>query len=240
MGLSRPLADVGTLLRYAMGESACSVAGPRPELVGRVVPVSVLDPAECGACPDVVLSVGVPPSLRGTVPEVVLAPPATRALFPGFTLQPLWDGALLAFLAGTAPPGLLKALRAFFPWRRRPRGTCRGRAKVPSPGLTILTWAWSLMPTRTTSTSSASRPPPPPPPSRPPPPRGPDLAPGGGGRRLSPRPGTPPAQGWDLRCCAKPRGDPAARTRRATPLRRAMTSPPPCGSAPLRATLHPP
>ena len=86
-GLSRPLVDAGTLLRYTMGESACSVAGPRPQLVGRGVPVSVLDPAERGACRDVVLSVGAPPSLRGTTPEVVLAPPATsRALFPGFTL----------------------------------------------------------------------------------------------------------------------------------------------------------
>ena len=63
VGLSRPLADAGTLLCYAMGESACAVAGPRPELVGRAVPVSVLDPAERGACPDVVLSVGIPPSL---------------------------------------------------------------------------------------------------------------------------------------------------------------------------------
>ena len=35
VGLSRPLADTGTLLRYAMGESACAVAGPRPELVLR-------------------------------------------------------------------------------------------------------------------------------------------------------------------------------------------------------------
>ena len=74
MGLSYPLADAGTLLRYAMGESACSVVGPRPQLVGRGVPMSVLDSAERGACPDVRLSVGAPPSLRGTITEVVLAP----------------------------------------------------------------------------------------------------------------------------------------------------------------------
>ena len=87
VGLPRPLADAGTLLRYAMGESTCSVAGPRPELVGRAVLVSVLDPADRGACPDVVLNVGALPSLRGAVPEVVRAPPATsRALFPGCTI----------------------------------------------------------------------------------------------------------------------------------------------------------
>ena len=97
VGLSRPLAHVGTLLRYALGQSACSVARPRPGLVGRAVPVSVLDRAEQGACQDVVLSVGAPPSLQGAVPDVVLAPPTTsRALFPGFTHQPLGDGPLLA------------------------------------------------------------------------------------------------------------------------------------------------
>ena len=131
-GLSRPLADAGTLLRYAMGESACLVAGPRPGLVGRAVPVSVLDQAECGACPNVVLSVGAPPSLQGTIPGVVLAPPATgRALFPGFTLQPLGDGPLLAFPAGAAPPGLLAALRAFFPVEEAPPGDQPGEGKGP-------------------------------------------------------------------------------------------------------------
>ena len=57
-GLSRPLADAGTLLRYAMDESACAVVGWRPRLVGRAVLVSVLDPAEGGVSPDVVLSMG--------------------------------------------------------------------------------------------------------------------------------------------------------------------------------------
>ena len=123
MGLSCPLADAGTLLRYAMGECACAVAGLHHELVGRAVPMSVLDPAERGACPDVVLSVGTPPPLQGATPEVVLAPPATcRALFPGFTIQPLGDGPLLAFLAGAAPPGLLAALQAFFPVEAAPPG----------------------------------------------------------------------------------------------------------------------
>ena len=84
--------------------------------MGRAVPVSVLDPADRGACPDVVLNVGTLPFLRGAVPEVVLAPPATsRALFPGCTIQPLGEGPLLAFPAGAAPPGLLEALGAFFP-----------------------------------------------------------------------------------------------------------------------------
>ena len=124
VGLSRPLADAGALLRYAMGESACAVARPRPELVGRAVPVSVLDPVERGACLDVVLSVGTPPSLQGTTPEVVLAPPATsRALFPGFTLPPLGDGPLLAFPAGAAPPGLLAG--------GEPVCSARGRAPLP-------------------------------------------------------------------------------------------------------------
>ena len=92
VGLSCPLADAGTLLRYAMGESVCAVAGPRPEVVGRAVLVAVQDPQEHGASPDVVLRVGTPPLAR----EVVLAPPATsRSLFPGFTIQPLGDGPLL-------------------------------------------------------------------------------------------------------------------------------------------------
>ena len=77
---------------------------------------SPVDPAECGACPDVVLHVGARPSVQGAVPEVVLARPATsRALFPGYTLQSLGDGPQLAFPAGAAPPGVLAALGAFFP-----------------------------------------------------------------------------------------------------------------------------
>ena len=41
VGQSRPLADAGNLLRYAMGESTCAVAGLRHEPVGRAVPVVV-------------------------------------------------------------------------------------------------------------------------------------------------------------------------------------------------------
>ena len=37
VGLSHPFADAG-MLCYAMGESVCSVAGPRPELVGAPFP----------------------------------------------------------------------------------------------------------------------------------------------------------------------------------------------------------
>ena len=119
VGLSRPLTNAGTLLRYALGESACSVARPRPELVGCAVPVSVLDPAERGVCPDVVLGVGAPPSLRGAIPEVVLALPATsRALFPGFTLQPLGDG---------------RSLQAFFPMEEAPPGDPPGEGDGPEP-----------------------------------------------------------------------------------------------------------
>ena len=49
VGLSRPFADEGTLLRYAMGESACSVAQPRPELVGRAVPCPCWTPRNLAA-----------------------------------------------------------------------------------------------------------------------------------------------------------------------------------------------
>ena len=129
-----PLADAGTLLRYAMGESACSVAGPRHELVGRTVAVSVWDPAEHGWCPDLVPSFSAPLSLWGTIPEVVLAPPATsRALFPGFTLQPLGDGPPLAFVAGAAPPGLLAALQAFFPVEEAPPRDLPEEGDDPKP-----------------------------------------------------------------------------------------------------------
>ena len=134
VGLFRPFADAGTLLRCAMAESTCFVAGPRPELVGRAVPVPVLDPAERGACPEVVLSVGAPPSLQGAVPEVVLAPPTTiRALFLGFTLQPLGEGPPLAFPAGAAPPGLLAALGAFFPVEEAPPTDQPGEGDDPEP-----------------------------------------------------------------------------------------------------------
>ena len=40
-GLAPPLAAAATLLRYAMGEGADIVAGPCPDLVGRVLPVFV-------------------------------------------------------------------------------------------------------------------------------------------------------------------------------------------------------
>ena len=81
-----------------------------------------------------VLSVGTPPSLRGATPEVLLAPPATsRALFPGFPLQLLKDGPLVAFLAGAAPPGLLAALEAFFPVEAAPPGHLPGEGEGPEP-----------------------------------------------------------------------------------------------------------
>ena len=38
VAVTRPLANAGALLRYAMGESACAIAGTRPELVGCAVP----------------------------------------------------------------------------------------------------------------------------------------------------------------------------------------------------------
>ena len=89
--------------------------------MGRDVPVSLLNPAGRGACPDVVLTVGALPSLLGAALEVVLAPLATtRALFPGCTIHPLGEGPLLAFPAGAAPPGLLTSLGGFFPVEEAP------------------------------------------------------------------------------------------------------------------------
>ena len=96
--------------------------------------MSVPDLAERGACPDLVLKVGAPPSLQGATPEVVLAPPATsRALFPGFTIRPLGDGPLLAFPVGAAPPGLLAALQAFFPVEAAPPGDPPEEGEGPEP-----------------------------------------------------------------------------------------------------------
>ena len=182
VGLSRPLADAGTLLRYAMGESACSVAGPRPELVGCAVPVSVLDPAERGACPDVVLRVGAPPSLQcrprggpapsdqpGAIPG--LHPPAAwrwaLACVPGrrgATWRPRGPGSLLP-RGGRAPAGPAGGERRSRAMGGRPRpglGTRRRRGRRVPPQLI-------------TPPSSLSLQPPPPPP-----PGGPDPAPRGG------------------------------------------------------------
>ena len=152
VGLFRPLADAATPLRYALGKSVCAVAGPHPELVGRAVLGAVLDLAELGACPGVVLQVEAPPSLRRSAPDVVLASPAmSRALFPCFTIQPLGDGPLLAFPAGAAPPGLLAALDAFFPMVEAPS------EDLPDDGagddLRAKTSAWNWWSTRMTSTS---------------------------------------------------------------------------------------
>ena len=109
-GLARPLATAATLLRYAMGEGAVAAAGPRPDLVGRVLPVSVLTPHDRGVSPDVVLRVGEPSTQRMAALEVVLVPGATeRVLLEGYTLQPMGEGPLLAFPARWAP-----ALEALF------------------------------------------------------------------------------------------------------------------------------
>ena len=132
--LSHPFAHAGTLPRYAMGESVCWVAGQRLELVGRAVPVSVMDPAERGACPGVVLSVGAQPSSQDAVPEVLLAlPTCSRALFPGCTLQPLGEGPLVAFPSGAAPPGHLTAPGAFFPMEEAPPRNRPRKGDGPEP-----------------------------------------------------------------------------------------------------------
>ena len=60
VGLSRLLADAGTLMHYAMGESVFIVAGLPPELMGRAVLVVVQDSVVRGASPDIVFRVGAP------------------------------------------------------------------------------------------------------------------------------------------------------------------------------------
>ena len=136
VGLSRPLADAGTLLRYPMGKFACAVAGPRPKLVGRAVPVSMLDPAERGACPDVVLDVGAllgpcrAPPRRWFWPRPQPAGRCSRALPSSRSGM---GHCMLAFPAGAAPPGLLAALPAFFPLEAAPPGDLPGEGEGPEP-----------------------------------------------------------------------------------------------------------
>ena len=57
VGLSRPLAKAGILMRCAMGKSVCAVAGPHPELARRTVLVALHDAHELATSPDVVLRV---------------------------------------------------------------------------------------------------------------------------------------------------------------------------------------
>ena len=79
------------------------VAGPRPDLVGRVLPVAVLTPHDKGVTLDVVLRVWGPPSRRGATLEMVLVPGTTRrVLLEGHTLQPMGEGPHLAFPEGRA------------------------------------------------------------------------------------------------------------------------------------------
>ena len=65
VGLSRPFANVGPLLRYTRGECACTVAGPRPGLVGPAVHLAVLNPTKRGACPGTGLKVSAAPLVLG-------------------------------------------------------------------------------------------------------------------------------------------------------------------------------
>ena len=104
----------------------------------------MLDLAECGACSSVVLRVGAPRSLLRSALEVVLAPPARpRALFPGYTIQPLWDWLLLAFPAGTAPPGLFAAPDSFFAVVEAPQGELPDDGNGNSPRAEDHDWARS-------------------------------------------------------------------------------------------------
>ena len=63
------------------------MAGPHPDLVGRVLPVAVLTPHDKVVTPDIVSHVGGLPSRYGAAHEVVLVPRTTeRALLKGHTL----------------------------------------------------------------------------------------------------------------------------------------------------------
>ena len=166
MGLSCPHADTGVLLRYTMGESVCTVAGLRPELVGQAVPVAVVDPAERGACLSVVLRVGAPPSLQGSTPEVILTPPASAwVLVAGYTIQTLRDGPLPVFLLAAAPPDLLGALDAFFPVEEAPQGDQSDDGDGNDHWAKDQHLGLELVMKRTTRTSYVSHPPPPPSPA---------------------------------------------------------------------------
>ena len=62
------------------------------------------------------MRVGELPPRHMAALEVVPIPGATEgALLEGHTLQPMGEGPLLAFPAGRAPEGLLRALEALFP-----------------------------------------------------------------------------------------------------------------------------
>ena len=127
VGLSRPLADAGTLLRYAMGESACSVAGPHPELVGRAVPVSVPRRGPQRRRPAVPAGYrprGGPGPARnqpGTIPG--LYPPAAR----GWALAGV-PGGRGATRPPRGPAGLLPHGGV------APGGPARGRRRSRAPG----------------------------------------------------------------------------------------------------------
>ena len=204
---------------------------PPPYPRGRAVPVSRAGPSGTRACPDVVLSVGALPSLRGNHPTGGPGPAHDQ---PGTDpSSQLGDGPLLAFPAGTAPPGLLAALRAFVPVEEAPPGDLPGEGKGPKPQADHLDVGLEL-------DADKDNEPPPPPAPRPPPPRGPDLAPGGGGGGSARGRAPLPAQGWDLRCCAQPRGNPAAQDPQGSATPAGHDLAPPGGSAALHATLHSP
>ena len=136
---------------------------------------------------------------------------------------------MLAFPAGAAPFRLLEALGVFFPVEDAPLQDQPEAIDEPGQEADNLDLGLELGADEDDEYLSANRRPPalpPPSPSPPPPPPGSSGRAPRGGRRLCPRPGTPPAQGWDLRCSARAQSNLAAGTNGAAHLRRAMTSPP--------------
>ena len=130
-----------------------------------------------------------------------MGPPATcRALFPGFTIEPLRDGPLLASPAGAAPPGLIAALQSLFPVQAAPPGDLPGEGEGPKPQAGDLDLGLELNIDEDDAPPELVAPPPPPSPPVPTRHRG-----GGGWTcRLSSWSDTPRAEGLDPRRCAQP------------------------------------
>ena len=155
MGLARPLATAATLLRYAMREGAVAVVSPLPDVVGRVLPVSVRTPHDRSVPPNVVLHVGEPPARHVAAVEVPLISRATKwGLLKGHTLQPMGEGPLLAFPRGRRQKACWGPLKHC--WRVIGRWASHRRS--PMACWTVpwtWTWTWRPRPMRTTSTSTA-------------------------------------------------------------------------------------
>ena len=130
-GLSRPLASAGIMLRDAMGESACAVAGPRRELAG-CHPRVRAGPSGTWGVPGRGPHCGHPAVPAGSHPGGGLGPARNQpGGVPGLYYPAAWDGPLWAFPAGAC--GLLAALQAFFPLEAAPLVDLPGDGDGPEP-----------------------------------------------------------------------------------------------------------